>query len=78
MLRHDYKKIIYVILGSLPFFVLLFISSFYYPSAVVGRYSGGAISILDYLYRYLSIYDLSFLFLKGDATPAPSKLRRSN
>lgn len=72
ILKKDYMKIRYLILGSLPFFILLFISNFYYPNAVVGRYSGASISIFEYLYRYLSIYDLSFLFLKGDVTPSHS------
>ena len=68
-LRNYLKKGVYFMLGVLPFFILLFIANFYYPGAVVGHYEGGIQSIYDFLLRYLSIFDLSFLFLKGDITP---------
>lgn len=67
-LRKNIKQAFPFILGVLPFFALLYIASFYYPGAVVGHYDGAVQSINDFLFRYLSIFDLSFLFLKGDST----------
>lgn len=68
-LRHNIKKCLLFLSGVVPFFVLLYISSFYYPSAVVGSFSGSIPSLDVYLLRYLSIFDVSFLFLHGDASP---------
>jgi len=67
-LRKNIKLIIYFLLGVLPFFILLYIADFYYPGAVVGRFSSVLPSVNEFLLRYISIFDLSFLFLKGDAT----------
>jgi len=66
--RKNLKACGHFLLGAIPFFILLYVANFYYPGAVVGHYSGGAPSINDFLFRYLSTFDLSFLFLKGDAT----------
>lgn len=68
-LRHNFKKCLLFLLGVVPFFILLCVSSFYYPSAVVGSFSGSIPSLEVYLLRYLSIFDVSFLFLQGDASP---------
>jgi 4-amino-4-deoxy-L-arabinose transferase-like glycosyltransferase len=68
-LRNNIKRGIYFILGVLPFFVLLFIANFYYPGAVIGHYSSSTPSVNEFLLRYISSFDLSFLFLKGDVTP---------
>lgn len=67
-LRKNLKHCILFLSGVLPFFVLLFVSSFYYPSATVGSYSAPDFSLSDFVLRYLSVFDLSFMFLKGDAT----------
>ena len=68
-LRHNIKKSLMFLLGVVPFFVLLYVSSFYYPSAVVGSFSSSMPSLDVYLLRYLSIFDVSFLFIQGDASP---------
>ncbi len=67
-LRKDLKKSVYFLFGLIPFFILLYVANFYYPGAVVGHYNGAAQSVNDFLFRYLSTFDLSFMFLKGDAT----------
>lgn len=67
--RKKMRQGMYFLLGVFPFFVLLFISNFFYPGGVLGHYSAPIPSINDFLLRYLSVFDLSFLFLKGDITP---------
>lgn len=64
----NFKQSTRFLLGVLPFFVLLYIAGFYYPGAVVGNFNSSIPSISDFALRYLSVFDLSFLFLKGDAT----------
>lgn len=55
--------------GVVPFFGFLFLSKFFYPGAVVGNYTASLkVSPYDFLYRYLSGFDFSFLFFNGDAT----------
>ncbi len=66
-LRKNLKACIYFLTGVAPFFILLSIANFRYPGAVVGNFSAPIPSINDFLLRYLSVFDLSFLFLKGDA-----------
>lgn len=67
--RNNLKLIFSYLAGVLPFFGLLFVASFYYPGAVVGSYNAPLPSVYDFILRYLSIFDLSFLFLKGDISP---------
>jgi len=67
-LRKDLKKSVYFLFGLIPFFILLYVANFYYPGAVVGHYNGATQSVNDFLFRYLSTFDLSFMFLKGDVT----------
>lgn len=67
-LRKNLKQVFYFLLGVIPFFILLFIANFYYPGAVMGHYNAPVPSVYDFLLRYLSVFDLSFLFFKGDAT----------
>ncbi len=64
----NFKQSVRFLLGVLPFFILLYIANFRYPGAVVGNFNSPIPSINDFLLRYLSVFDLSFLFLKGDAT----------
>jgi 4-amino-4-deoxy-L-arabinose transferase-like glycosyltransferase len=66
-LRKNFKTILYFLLGLLPFFVLLYIANLHYPGAVVGHFSAPTPTINEFLLRYLSVFDMSFLFLKGDA-----------
>lgn len=67
-LRKNIRRIGIFLLGILPFFILLYIANFYYPGAVVGHFSAPIPSVNEFLLRYISVFDLSFLFLKGDAT----------
>ncbi len=67
-LHKSFKQMFYFLLGVLPFFVLLYIANSYYPGAVVGNFSAPIPSMYDFGLRYLSVFDVSFLFLKGDIT----------
>lgn len=67
-LRKNLKECMLFLAGIVPFFILLYVASFYYPSAVVGSYNAPLPSIETFLLRYLSVFDVSFLFLKGDAS----------
>ncbi|KKQ67250.1 MAG: hypothetical protein US86_C0001G0177 [Candidatus Daviesbacteria bacterium GW2011_GWA2_38_24] len=67
--KQTFKSSIYFLLGVFPFFLILFVSKFFYPGAVVGSFRPSLTSSYEFLFRYLSIYDLSFLFFKGDVTP---------
>ncbi|WKZ26006.1 MAG: glycosyltransferase family 39 protein [bacterium] len=65
-LRKSFKQCVLFLVGVLPFFILLYVANFYYPSAVVGSFSSTAPSFYEFALRYLSVFDLSFMFLKGD------------
>lgn len=65
-----WKDLKWFILGILPFILIIFLSKFYYPGAILGQYR--FYKITDYqtlILPYISSFDLSFLFLKGDFTP---------
>jgi 4-amino-4-deoxy-L-arabinose transferase-like glycosyltransferase len=66
-LRKNFKKILYFLLGLTPFLILLCFAYFRYPGAVLGHYSAPIPSVNEFLLRYLSTFDLSFLFMKGDS-----------
>ncbi len=66
--KRNFKQSLRFLLGVLPFFILLYIANLRYPGAVVGNFNSPIPSINDFAVRYLSVFDLSFLFLKGDAT----------
>lgn len=68
-LRKNLKSRAYFLAGLLPFFLLLYIANFRYPGAVTGHFSAPALGVNEFLLRYLSVFDLSFLFLRGDTTP---------
>jgi 4-amino-4-deoxy-L-arabinose transferase-like glycosyltransferase len=58
------------LLGSMPFVAVLLLSKFYYPGVLLGQFR--PYKIEDYqslILPFISSFDLSFLFLKGDATP---------
>jgi hypothetical protein len=68
LLKSD-RKFFYFLAGVLPFFLLLFWAYFHYPGAIFGNFnSPTVVSPYDFLYRYLSGFDLSFLFFTGDTT----------
>jgi 4-amino-4-deoxy-L-arabinose transferase-like glycosyltransferase len=61
----------FFILAILPFFLIIPILEHYYAGAIFDRHTvDGQIfnNIYDLIYPYLSSFDLSFLFIKGDST----------
>lgn len=68
-LRKNLRQCSLFVAGVLPFFVLLYVANFYYPSAVVGSFKSSLPSFGDFALRYLSVFDLSFMYLKGDMSP---------
>lgn len=64
------SPILWFLFGVLPFFILLFLSKFYYPGAILGLYRGYEIENYQSLtLPFLSSFDPSFLYITGDATP---------
>lgn len=62
------KAATYLVAGFLPFLVLLYLSKFFYPGVLLN--SAKIVSLDSYqqfLYPFLSSFDFSFLFLKGDS-----------
>jgi len=55
-------------LGVLPFFAIIPILEKKYPGAVFNSNGFNWSSVYDFLYPYISSFDLSFLFIKGDST----------
>ncbi|MBI2600848.1 glycosyltransferase family 39 protein [Candidatus Daviesbacteria bacterium] len=63
------KPLLFFILGTLPFVILIPILKQMYPGAILAENRPQSISSYQqFLLPFLSIYDLSFLYLKGDAT----------
>lgn len=68
-IKRVFSSIIYFAFGITPFVVVLYISKFYYPGAILGNYRPDSLpTVYNFIYRYLSTFDLSFLYFKGDAT----------
>lgn len=58
------------LLGVTPFLLILFLSKFFYPGAILGLYRPYQIeNYQNLLLPYLSTFDLSFLYISGDSTP---------
>lgn len=58
------------IAGISPFILLLLLSRFYYPGAILGLYRPYQIdNYQKLLLPYLSSFDPSFLYISGDSTP---------
>ncbi len=68
-LGKNFRRGVYFLLGVIPFFLLLYVANFYYPGAAIGHYNAPPPSLNEFLLRYLSTFDLSFLFIKGDSAP---------
>ncbi len=66
--RKPLKSLASFLFGVIPFFLLLAVAYFRYPGAVFGNFSAPLPGIYEFLLRYLSNFDLSFLFFKGDVT----------
>lgn len=57
------------VLSILPFFAVIPSLEDRYPGAVFDKLQPVFASVYEYIYYYLSFFDLTFLFIKGDATP---------
>lgn len=68
-IKKSLKNLGLFLIGLTPFVLLLIFAHFRYPGAIFGNYNGAALTAYDFLYRYLSTFDLSFLFFNGDTTP---------
>jgi hypothetical protein len=63
------RAIIYLILGALPFMLLLLWANGHYPGAVLGNNRPFWVnSYQQFFLPFISSFDPSFLFLKGDVT----------
>lgn len=61
---------IFFLFGWLPFILVLPLVKSIYPGSLFGSARPVEIhSIQDFIYPYLSSFDISFLFFKGDSTP---------
>lgn len=70
--KYSFKKIKPIIVFSLsilPFFLLVPVFNHIYPGSILGGSHPVANSPYDFFYPYLSSFDFTFLFIKGDATP---------
>lgn len=63
----NFKQFFIFSLFSLPFLLISPILNHYYPGAIFGGARPVFDNIYNFLYPYLSSYDLTFLFIKGDA-----------
>lgn len=71
------NKLKWFLLGSVPFVLVLFLSKFFYPGVLFGQFRPYKIDNYQALVLpFLSSFDLSFLFLKGDSTPYHSTGRQ--
>lgn len=70
--RKNLKACAYFLLGVIPFFILLYIANFHYPGAITENFSAPIPIVGEFLTRYISVFDLSFLFLKGDVVAVHS------
>ena len=68
--KGDYiNSIKWFVLGISPFLIILFLSKFYYPGAILGLYRPYQIeNYQNLLLPYLSTFDPSFLYVSGDST----------
>lgn len=63
----NYKPVIFFIAAVLPFFLASPLLEYKYAGAVYGSQSLEVKSLYDFFYFYISNFDLSFLFIKGDS-----------
>lgn len=70
LLSHKIRRILFFTIGLLPFILFFLVIKKEYPGAL-GNNNRPTIpqSYQDFFLPYLSSYDLSFLFIKGDSTP---------
>ena len=65
-INNQLKSVAIFILGLLPFFLIIPVLELKYAGAVFDNKGLSSISYDMFLYRYLSVFDPSFLFVKGD------------
>ena len=65
-LQHFFRRSLAFTLGVLPFFAIIPLLEQKYPGAVFNSQGFHWSSIYDFLYPFLSSFDLSFLYIKGD------------
>jgi len=65
-LQNFFKRSLSFTLGVLPFFAVIPLLEMKYPGAVFNSHGFAWSSVYDFLYPYLSSFDISFLFIKGD------------
>ena len=63
-----FKRTLFFCLGVLPFFAIIPLLEQKYPGAVFNSQGFKWTSVYDFLYPYLSSFDPSFLFIRGDET----------
>lgn len=63
----DKKPVYYFVLSILPFLLIIPKLEFLYAGAVLNNEKLGFPGVYEFIYRYISNFDLSFLFIKGDA-----------
>lgn len=66
--QNFFKQGLYFTLGIAPFLMVIPILQKKYAGAVFDRQSPQLTNIYNFIYPYLSSFDLSFLFVKGDRT----------
>lgn len=64
---NSYRPIILFIISIAPFFLITPILEYKYAGAVFGNQSLTETSLYDFFYFYISNFDPSFLFIKGDS-----------
>lgn len=62
----NYKPVLFFLISILPFYIISPILDYKYAGAVFGTQTVSAASVYDFVYYYISNFDLSFLFVKGD------------
>lgn len=68
-IKHSIKNCFFFVLGFLPFVVIIPWLNTHYAGAVYEASSLQVKSFYTFIYPYLSSFDLSALFIKGDSTP---------
>lgn len=64
-----WPKVMYFLIGALPFVAIIPLLRVAYPGALAGGFKWHALSWDSFFYPFLSSFDPSFLFIKGDVTP---------
>jgi 4-amino-4-deoxy-L-arabinose transferase-like glycosyltransferase len=66
--KNRFRNLAWFSLGLAPFILIIPLLERLYAGAVFDKHGFSFSNIYDFLYPYLSSFDLSFLFIKGDST----------